>query len=241
MDPYYRTIKGFCVLIEKEWVSYGHMFAWRGRLHFEELSENNYSQVFIQWLDCVYQYVIQYPEHFEFRIDLLDFIADHVYSCRYGTFIFNNERDRELAKAKQLTVSIWTDILEESKFKSFSNPYYNKNKDLENLDFLLPDPSLYKLSIWDQYYLKYSNQQNISLGKFTIQRGKDNSKVKKINNVMEFYYEDKENINEEIKMKEEEVMELELALKEILDKNLLSPEELKSIDGIDKILPNIHN
>lgn len=123
MDPYYRTIYGFCVLIEKEWVYFGHQFAYRSGFHVEELSENSYSPVFLQWLDSVYQVVRQYPQKFEFRLSLLEFIADNIYSAKYGTFLVNNEYTRLREGIKIKTISIWTDVLNEY-LPKFQNPYF---------------------------------------------------------------------------------------------------------------------
>lgn len=111
------------MLIEKEFVSFGHQFAYRLGYHIEELDENNYSQVFVQFLDCVYQLLNQFDHKFEFNSNLLNFIAFHLYSGKYGTFLFNNEYDRIKYKAKFETVSIWTDIL--GRLKSyFINPFH---------------------------------------------------------------------------------------------------------------------
>ncbi|KAJ3047089.1 hypothetical protein HK097_000241, partial [Rhizophlyctis rosea] len=53
------------------------------------------SPVFTQFLDCLYQLWVQYPTHFEFNPQLLSFLNTHVYSCQFGTFLFNCERERK--------------------------------------------------------------------------------------------------------------------------------------------------
>jgi hypothetical protein len=109
LDPYFRTIKGFIVLIEKEWLSFGHRFEERNcqkKVGF--WSEHQASPVFSQWLDCVFQgytkkklfkyvcfvvfvrtkeYVLlavltQFPCAFEFNEKLLITILDNCYSLR---------------------------------------------------------------------------------------------------------------------------------------------------------------
>ena len=71
LDPYYRTFEGFKVLIEKEWLEFGHKFADRcgNGPNCEDPYER--SPVFLQWLDCVHQILSQFEECFEFNIDYL--------------------------------------------------------------------------------------------------------------------------------------------------------------------------
>jgi hypothetical protein len=95
LDPYYRTIRGFIVLVEHEWLSFGHMF------HVRMGSQA--SPVFIQFLDCVHQLILQFPRHFEFTTEFVAQIAVHAFSCRFGTFLFNCERERRQAAFKNDT------------------------------------------------------------------------------------------------------------------------------------------
>lgn len=197
LDPYYRTLEGFIVLVEKDWLSFGHMFRHRsgflgsdkwfqieneridrkgeascGGNAFEnalrgakglfnrrnESNEslpqstdtnggemqpvvsdvtpstnttdtsttpkpsatkigaaeehritktNELSPVFHQFLDATYQLMHQYPTRFEFNERFLRRLLYHLYSCQYGTFLFDNEKERVDARAKERTRSVW--------------------------------------------------------------------------------------------------------------------------------------
>eukprot|EP00456_Euglypha_rotunda_P038312 TRINITY_DN29427_c0_g1_i5.p1 TRINITY_DN29427_c0_g1~~TRINITY_DN29427_c0_g1_i5.p1 ORF type:complete len:310 (-),score=49.11 TRINITY_DN29427_c0_g1_i5:12-806(-) len=111
LDPYYRTIEGFCILIEKDWLSFGHRFSQRLGHRDKNCTDEQRAPIFLQWLDAVYQLTIQFPRHFQFNSKFLLTILDHQYSCRFGTFFFNTERRRESVGLKKKTTSLWTYVL----------------------------------------------------------------------------------------------------------------------------------
>ncbi|KAL3666673.1 hypothetical protein V7S43_008302 [Phytophthora oleae] len=106
IDPYFRTWKGFQVLIEKEWLSFGHPFHLR-HSHGEK-ADTQESPIFIQFLDCISQLVRIYPSYFEFNEGLLLMLADALHSCRFGTFLFDCKKHRQEANLENRTASVWT-------------------------------------------------------------------------------------------------------------------------------------
>ncbi|KAK7531642.1 protein phosphatase [Phyllosticta citribraziliensis] len=206
LDPYYRTMEGFIVLVEKDWLSFGHQFRQRsGLLNSEKWFEienerigggegaNNgpagsgnafenallsakgffgnkrndsreslvepetemksgyespnarsngtphtpekgnstkldeVSPVFHQFLDAVYQLLCQHPTRFEFNDRFLKRLLYHLYSCQYGTFLFDNEKERAEYKAHDRTQSVWDFFL--ARKAMFMNERYDATVD----------------------------------------------------------------------------------------------------------------
>lgn len=204
LDPYFRTMEGFMVLVEKDWLAFGHMFRHRsGHLNSEKwfqieneriggdtnrgfgdgsgagkaienafLSAKGFfgrdnnsrdslpdsdgelqsydsdtpskkpssaprstvsekeitkvketSPVFHQFLDATYQLLHQYPTRFEFNERFLRRLLYHLYACQFGTFLFNNEKERVDANARERTRSVWDYFL--ARREQFTNPEYD--------------------------------------------------------------------------------------------------------------------
>ena len=129
LDPYYRTIEGFAVLVEKDWISFGHQFAKRTGHRENKVDDTQRSPIMLQWCDCVYQLTQQFPRHFEFNSFFLVTLMSHLYSCRFGTFFCNTEVMRKKLKLADKTVSLWTYMMcsPAACRGEFTNPLYAPN------------------------------------------------------------------------------------------------------------------
>ena len=243
LDPYYRTLEGFIVLVEKDWLSFGHMFNHRsgylssekwfhieneriggeanGRQSFgnnivaghalenaflsakgffnkdngsresiggsdgelqpyemgspatkkasasakpsaQEMSVTKVketSPVFHQFLDATYQLLCQYPSRFEFNERFLRRLLYHLYSCQYGTFLYNSEKERVEARASEKTRSVWDYFI--SRKEQFLNERYDPTID-ENVrgseSLLLPSTG--EIRWWNELFGRADIEMN---------------------------------------------------------------------------------
>ncbi|KAH3758154.1 Myotubularin-like phosphatase domain [Pelomyxa schiedti] len=180
MDPYYRTFEGFVVLIEKEWLKIGHKFGDRLREQSNAGAVTETSPIFLQFLDCVFQLMMQYPTAFQFNDSFLVSIMEEALIARFGTFLGNSDRDR--SQLPHPVVSLWTNLhhlqhpqrslsqrlrnsasLSNSTSTSsstggsckcpvfpFVNPYY----DAVSQDTIIPLVGAHNLQLWTNYYFR---------------------------------------------------------------------------------------
>ncbi|KAM9274027.1 myotubularin isoform 5-T7 [Morus bassanus] len=150
LDSYYRTIEGFEVLVQKEWISFGHKFASRIGHGDKNHADADRSPIFLQFIDCVWQMSKQFPTAFEFNEQFLITILDHLYSCRFGTFLYNSESLREKEKVTEKTLSLWSLINSEK--SKYTNPFYTKELNRA----LYPVASMRHLELWVNYYIRWN-------------------------------------------------------------------------------------
>uniref|UniRef100_A0A671SK46 Myotubularin-related protein 5-like n=1 Tax=Sinocyclocheilus anshuiensis TaxID=1608454 RepID=A0A671SK46_9TELE len=156
-DPYYRTIDGFRLLVEKEWLSFGHRFSHRGAQTLASQS-SGFTPVFLQFLDCVHQIHLQFPMEFEFSQYYLKFLAYHYVSNRFRTFLLDSDYERiELGvlyeekgerKNPQVCKSVWDYI---DRLNKKTPIFYNYMFSPEEEEVLKPYSFISNLKVWDFY------------------------------------------------------------------------------------------
>lgn len=160
LDPYYRTMAGFKILVEKEWCSFGHPFFMRCA-HGQDRNaraDDQMSPIFLQFLDCVWQLLRQYPHYFEFNSRYVLTLADHIYSGRFSTFLFNCDKDRSDNNATAL-MDVWT-YLHHNK-ELYINPLYipiSKGSNDTSVFFFPPlSQMLRNVTLWTDYYFRWNS------------------------------------------------------------------------------------
>ena len=193
LDPFYRTMRGFQILIEKDFISFGHKFMDRcGHLSSEKFfltpvdgagssdvaqallasvqnrfSGNHHlretSPIFHQFLEAVRNIQRQFPARFEFNELFLRDLHTHLYSCQFGTFLFNSERERREGAAG--TVSVWDYMNSPPQPDKYTNPDYNPALDdtasrapTADQGVLFPNPK--DVRFWHELYGRGDEEMN---------------------------------------------------------------------------------
>ena len=237
LDPFYRTINGFAILVEKDWLSFGHQFGLRNGFAEKE-KQDQASPIFLQFLDAVHQLLEQFPNAFEFNEKFLLFLAKNYSLNLYGTFMYNNEKERTDANAKFNTASVWTEIFRDLK------PYLNIYYDANSVKILEPNYSYYNLKLWTALFME--NNIYLENRHFYIS---DMDKNLSFKSKQEFFaYKKKEDENKymDYQIKYEELLKVAADAYFIIKDNSpifdkLTDESKKLIEELKPKLEKIHN
>jgi len=157
LDPKSRTVRGFLGLVEKEWIHAGHPF--RNRCFHSALSGTKprlEGPSFTLFLDCVHQLICQYPLSFEFSSSLLVEICKHTYASEFGTFLCNNEMERQKCGSRSKTGCLWSHLCSDKVQVNYLNPFYQKRETP-----IWPSVAPQSITIWEDLFLPHADPNTI--------------------------------------------------------------------------------
>ena len=154
LDSYYRTLEGFFVLVEKEFVLTGHMF--RKRLGVFSKDSHNRSPIFLQFLDGVQNILHLNPNCFQFNQNFLrDFGLVAYFGC-FSNFLCDSELQRKKLKIRRKTLHTFD-------FFNIHKQHY-VNRDFEPSEPVRKVPLFEcNLRFWKEFFFMYFEQNQESL------------------------------------------------------------------------------
>lgn len=99
----------------------------------------------IQFLDCVHQLWCQHVLEFEFNLDLLGFLAYHMYSGAFGNLLYRNPRERLEKSCATKTLSCWSYVMANK--INYTNPLFEPQKKLIHGKY-----KERQLRVWREYF-----------------------------------------------------------------------------------------
>ena len=187
-------------------------------------SDDQTSPIFLQFLDAVHQLWLQNPNSFEFNEKFLLFLAKNYNSNLYGTFMFNNDKQRKENNAKEKSVSIWTEIYRN--YDPYVNVYYSPN----SVKILKPNFAYYNIKLWTEFFME--NNPYLRNEKIFLNEDKEIF----FNNLNDFFIYEKEEDKKKLKEKDDKYNEL-LKLTSGLFSQIKDNEEMiNSLDDKSKQL-----
>jgi len=151
-----KRIPGVAALLIPGFIGYSprgncwrHMSRWSAQQGDETMREDERCPVFHQFVDCLWQIIRQYPTHFQYNEAFLIALSNNVYSCQFGTFFCNNDKEREEKGVKRGTISLWSYL--NSNAVEFLNPFYLEKE----AGVITKVSSVQNLQLWTSYFLRW--------------------------------------------------------------------------------------
>ncbi|KAM0883314.1 hypothetical protein ACQ4PT_031730 [Festuca glaucescens] len=120
-------------------------------------TSNNSSPILLQWLDCIAQLLRLYPSAFEFSSKFLADFMDCVFSCRFGNFLCNSEREREQSGVTSSCHCMWTYLADLRASGGSYHEHFNPFYDAASYDApLVPPAAALAPTLWPQFYLRWT-------------------------------------------------------------------------------------